>query len=129
MRKKNKQKRSKQRPRPQSNSDHRCRTHIPAPAISQIEEKLQTLLSPKSLKPLRAVKREGKKKLRERLLGLAVMLAVVVGLVYRQIPGLSEAVRVLESEGLIWVKPLKISKQAFGDIHASACSSLVQTRC
>jgi len=40
------------------------------------------------------------------------MMAVVISLVYRQIPGLSEILRVLESEGLLWVEPLSVSKQA-----------------
>ena len=40
------------------------------------------------------------------------MMAVVLSLVYRRISGLSEVVRVLESEGLLWVDPFKVSKQA-----------------
>jgi hypothetical protein len=67
-------------------------------------------LSPGSFKPLRDV--ETPQKLRERLLTLPVMMAVVVSLVYRRIPSLSEVLRVLEVEGLLWVKPLKVTKQA-----------------
>jgi hypothetical protein len=37
--------------------------------------------------------------MRERLLTLPVMVALVVSLVYRQIAGLSDAVRVLKEEG------------------------------
>lgn len=37
-------------------------------------------------------------------------MAVVLSLVYRRIPGLSEVLRVLEQEGLLWVEPLKVSK-------------------
>jgi hypothetical protein len=55
---------------------------------------------------------EAEKKLRDRLLTLPVMMAVVLSLVYRRIPGLSEVLRVLEQEGLLWVEPLKVSKQA-----------------
>lgn len=40
------------------------------------------------------------------------MLAIVLGLVYRKLPGLSEMVRVLAQEGLLWVEPLGVSKQA-----------------
>jgi hypothetical protein len=40
------------------------------------------------------------------------MMAIVVSLVYRQIPSLSEVTRVLEKEGLLWVESLKVSKQA-----------------
>jgi len=41
--------------------------------------------------------------MRDRLLNLPVMLALILSLVYRQIAGLSEAVRVLKEEGLLWV--------------------------
>jgi hypothetical protein len=51
-------------------------------------------------------------KLRDRLLTLPAMMAVVVSLVYRRIPSLSEVLRVLEVEGLLWVEPLKVTKQA-----------------
>ncbi len=33
-------------------------------------------------------------------------------MVYRRISGLSEVIRILESEGLLWVEPFKVSKQA-----------------
>ncbi|GBL12713.1 hypothetical protein MSj_04233 [Microcystis aeruginosa Sj] len=41
--------------------------------------------------------------MRDRLLTLPVVVALLVSLVYRQIAGLSEAVRVLKEEGLLWV--------------------------
>jgi hypothetical protein len=50
--------------------------------------------------------------MRGRLLTLPVIVALLVSLVYRQIAGLSEAVRVLKEEGLLGVKPLEVSKQA-----------------
>lgn len=40
------------------------------------------------------------------------MMAVVVSLVYRRIAGLSEALRLLATEGLMWVEPMLVSKQA-----------------
>lgn len=36
----------------------------------------------------------------------------MLSLVYRRISGLSEVVRLLESEGLLWINPFKVSKQA-----------------
>ena len=50
--------------------------------------------------------------MRDRLLNLPVMVALIISLVYRQIAGLSEAVRVLKEEGLLWVEPIEVSKQA-----------------
>lgn len=48
----------------------------------------------------------------ELTLNLPVMMAVVLSLVYRRLPSLSEAVRLLELEGLLWTQRLKVSKQA-----------------
>ena len=101
---------SQKRPSTWGNPDRRHQTQLPAPAIEQIESLLFSWLSPGSFKPLRDVPTP--QKLRERLLTLPVMMAVVVSLVYRRIPSLSEVLRVLEVEGLLWVEPLKVTKQA-----------------
>jgi hypothetical protein len=52
------------------------------------------------------------------------MMAVVVSLVYRRIPSLSEVLRVLEVEGLLWVEPLKVTKQALSKRLASLPAQL-----
>lgn len=101
---------SHKRPRSWGNPDLRHQTQVPAPPIAQIEQQLFSLLTPGSFQPLRLA--QGEKKRRDRLLTLPVMMAVVVSLVYRQIPGLSEILRVLHLEGLLWVEPLSVSKQA-----------------
>ena len=40
------------------------------------------------------------------------MVAIVLSLVYRQMSGLSEVLRTLEQEGLLWVEAQSVSKQA-----------------
>src|SRR3974377_737113 len=50
--------------------------------------------------------------LRHRILSLPVMVAFVLSLIWRQIGSVSEAVRVLKREGVLWTPPLKISQQA-----------------
>ena len=92
------------------NPDLRRATQLPGPPIAEIEAKLWHWLSPESFKPSSLIPSD--KKRRERLLTLPVMMAVVLSLVYRRISSLSEVVRVLESEGLLWVDPFKVSKQA-----------------
>lgn len=92
------------------NPDLRRATQLPGPPIAEIEALLWHWLTPESFKPSRLT--TGDKKLRDRLLTLPVMMAVVLSLVYRRISGLSEVVRVLESQGLMWVEPFKVSKQA-----------------
>ena len=101
---------SRRKPAQWGNPDLRRGMQTPAPPIEEIEAKLLSWLTPDCFKPLRLT--PGEPKLRARLLTLPVMIAVVLSLVYRRIPGLSEVVRVLESEGLLWVEPFKVSKQA-----------------
>src|SRR5207302_458289 len=55
---------------------------------------------------------EGGKNIRERILTLPVMVAVVVTLVWRSLPSLAEALRILAKEGMLWVEPTEVSKQA-----------------
>jgi hypothetical protein len=50
--------------------------------------------------------------LRERLLSLPVMVGIILSLIWRQIPSVSELGRVLEREQLLWVPPQRISQQA-----------------
>ncbi|MFM7364217.1 MAG: hypothetical protein ACKO11_06895 [Cuspidothrix sp.] len=48
--------------------------------------------------------------MRDRLLNLPVMVALILSLVYRQIAG-AEAARVLKEEGLLWVTWKLANKQ------------------
>ncbi|MBF2034977.1 MAG: hypothetical protein IGR92_05700 [Leptolyngbyaceae cyanobacterium T60_A2020_046] len=41
---------------------------------------------------------------RERILTLPLMMAVVLTLIWRQVPSVAELTRVLEREDLLWVK-------------------------
>jgi hypothetical protein len=50
--------------------------------------------------------------LRERLLTLPVMVAFLLSLIWRHLGSVSEAVRVLQEEGLLWTGPLPVSQQA-----------------
>jgi hypothetical protein len=50
--------------------------------------------------------------LRERTLNLPVMMAFVLSLIWRQLGSVTEAVRTLNREGLLWVDERKVSQQA-----------------
>lgn len=105
---------SRSRPWSSANPDLRRRSHCPTPPIEAIEEQLQQWLSPATFRvPKGTCNRDGKR-MRNRLLTLPVMVAVVLSLVYRQIPGLNELLRVLRLEGLLWVQPLSVSDTAIG---------------
>lgn len=97
------------RPARKGNPDLRQQKHVPAPPIEQIEKELFSLLSPTSFKPLRLCKGKNEQKLRDRILTLPVMMAIVLSLVYRQIPGLREVQRVLSQSVLLWVEQLEVS--------------------
>jgi len=51
--------------------------------------------------------------LRERSLSLVVMVAFVLDMIWRQISGVSEMVRLIQTESMLWVSPKKVSQQAF----------------
>lgn len=93
------------------NPDLRRRMNAPAPQLEEIQQRLRSLLTPAMFAPLRMkMKTMG---FRERLLTLPVMTALVLGLIYRQLPSLSELLRTLRLEGMLELRPQKISKQAF----------------
>ena len=50
--------------------------------------------------------------MRERILGLPLMLAAILTLVWRQVPSVRELNRMLARENLLWVKPTSVSQQA-----------------
>jgi len=77
--------------------------------VAEIEKKLRSLLTPALFAPGRM---PGAWKLRNRLLTLPAMMAIVVSLVWRQIPSLTEVLRVLAREGLLWQPMLTVSRQA-----------------
>lgn len=53
--------------------------------------------------------------LRERTLTLPIMVALVLSLVWRQFASVSEALRVMKTEGLLWSAPLHVSQQALSE--------------
>jgi Transposase DDE domain len=95
------------------NPDLRRQVQMPGPEIEVVENSLRELIHPEDFQPIRNSLKIPEKLRRDRLLTLPVMVAVVIGLVYRKIPGLAEASRVLWTDGLLWVKePLKVTRQA-----------------
>lgn len=100
------------RPFRDANPDLRPQKQLPSIAIEAIERELHQLLEAEQFKPIQAYHQVPEKLRRERLLTLPVMMAVVLSLVYRRIPSLSELIRVLSQEGLLWVEAMQVSKQA-----------------
>jgi hypothetical protein len=84
---------SKPRARKKGNPDLRRKTNQPGVEIPEITKELFELLEPTMFTPLKYLQGNHEKMMRDRVLTLPVMVALVVSIVYRQIAGISEAVR------------------------------------
>jgi hypothetical protein len=111
-----------------TNPDFRHRSNFPAPPVQEIKQPLMAVPTPGTFAPLRMA--DQKTKLRERILTLPVMTAIVVSLVLRQIPSLAEVLGTLAQEGLLWVRAQNVSKQALSkgleSLPASLFADLLQ---
>ena len=100
-----------------SSTDFRRRSQIPMPAVEEVEQQLTALLSPSLLAPRQFERRDPRQpqrliRMRQRLLTLPVMVAMVVSLVWRRVPAVAEVQKVLAQEGLLRTPPLQVSPQA-----------------
>src|SRR5581483_4559444 len=93
------------------NPDFRVAVNMPAPPIEEVETEIKRMLTPRLFAPMREGARINTV-LRERVLTLPTMTAIVVSLVLRQVRSLGEIIRPLVHEGLLWVEPTKVRKRA-----------------
>jgi hypothetical protein len=100
------------RKRATHNPDHARRTHVPAPADTAIAERLDTLVKPAVFAELDYYRQLG---LRNRLLSLPVMVALVLTLLWRRVPGVSTLTRMLNREHLLWTAPTSVSQPALSE--------------
>jgi hypothetical protein len=91
-------------------ADLRRRSNQPAPPLDDIQQRLLQELTPATFAQARGAHTH--LKLRDRTLNLPTMCAILLSLVWRQIPSLSEVVRVLSKEGLLWAEAVKVSVEA-----------------
>jgi hypothetical protein len=90
------------------NRDHARPRRAPAPAGPAVEARLTDLISPVAFALGDEYRRLG---LRERILALPVMVAVVLTMIWRQVPSVAELTRLLEREGLLWAAKRAVSAQ------------------
>jgi hypothetical protein len=92
----------------------RNRRQCPSGEVSpeQIEAVMKEVIHPAALAQVAEYKRRG---LRERTLTLPVMVALLLGLLWRQLGSVREAVRLLNEEGLLWTGPIAVTAQAATD--------------
>src|SRR4051812_4412777 len=79
-----------------------------APLAPQVSEELTQLIHPHTLGQVAHFHRLG---LRERVLPLPVMVALVLTMIWRQIGSASELVRLLRQEGFLWCSPVQVTEQ------------------
>ena len=89
--------------------DHARPRTPPAPTTEAFDARLSDLIQPAVFAQADAYRRLG---LRERVLALPAMAAVVLTIVWRQVPAVSEAVRLLAKEGVLWTPAVRVSQQA-----------------
>jgi hypothetical protein len=106
-------------------ADLRRRTHVPLPEVAEIRQELMRQLTPAMFAQARGA--HSHLNLRDRVLNLPVMCAIVLSLVWRQIPSLSEVLRVLAAENLLWVESMKVSIEALSKRFRTLPSELFAT--
>jgi hypothetical protein len=87
----------------------RAKRPLAAPNDEQIKERLTEIVHPATLAQVSYFHSLG---LRERTLGLVVMVAFVLEMIWRQVSGVCEMVRIVQTEAVLWASPRKVSQQA-----------------
>ena len=103
---------NRKRHRVHVNPDHTRRTHVPAPSDAEIEYRLDTLVKPAVYAELDYYRLLGH---RNRLLGLPVMVALVLALIWRRVPGVCTLQRMLARERILWTEPTQVSQPALSE--------------
>ncbi|MDP2974644.1 MAG: IS4 family transposase [Anaerolineales bacterium] len=87
----------------------RTKHSITTPSAEEIRERLTEIIHPATLEQVGYFHRLG---LRERTLGLMVMVSFVLEMIWRQISGVCEMTRIIQTEAVLWASPKKVSQQA-----------------
>jgi hypothetical protein len=95
-----------------NNPDHARRTHVPAPSDADIEQRLTDRVKPAVFAELAYYRSLG---LRSRLLSLPVMVALVLTLIWRRVPGVTTLQRMLARERIRWATPTQVSQPALSE--------------
>jgi hypothetical protein len=91
----------------------RCKRQLPPPPDEKITDRLSELVKPTEAEEQGWFVQFG---LRMRKLTLSVMVTIVISLIWRQIgAGGSEAAKLLQLEGLLWVPTMVVSQQAISE--------------
>jgi len=98
--------------RTKRNSDHVQRHNTPTLDNEAIGNQLKALLTPAIATQQKYYKQLG---LRNRVLNLSLMVATVLTLLWRQVPGVQELTRLLAREDLLWCRATNVSQQSLSE--------------
>ena len=87
----------------------RTKRPVVGPPDEEVAERLAEIIHPATLEQVAYFHQRG---LRERTLTLPIMVALVVSMIWRQINGVCELVRLVQTEALLWAEPTPVSQQA-----------------
>jgi hypothetical protein len=93
------------------------------PPDEKITEHLTEIIHPVTLAEVDHYHRLG---LRERVLTLPIMVALVLSMIWRQIDEVTELVRLLRTEGVLWADPQRVSQQALSERFRTFPAVLLQ---
>ena len=91
------------------NPDHLRHVNVPGPQDKTIQKQFEELLSP-AIYAQSAFYRS--LNLRDRILNLPLMIAAILAMLWRQIPWVCELTKTLNREGVLWMRPAKVSQPA-----------------
>lgn len=91
------------------NFDHAQKHHTPTINNEAIASHLEELLTPAIFAQQKYYKQLG---LRDRIINLSFMVAAVLTLLWRQVPGVQELARLLAREDLLWCRATNIAQQS-----------------
>ena len=98
--------------RPKQNSDHAHRQNTPTIDNEAVAKHLEALLAPAVFAQQKYYKQLG---CRDRILNLSLMVAAVLTLLWRQVPGVQELNRLLAREGFLWCQITKVTQQSLSE--------------
>lgn len=106
-----------------SNRDHAKKMQRPSIDDAVIAQQLEDLLTPAITSQENYYRSLG---LRDRILNLPFMVAAVLTLLWRDVPGVNELTRMLGREGFLWCSPTQVSQQAISQRFLAFPASLFE---
>lgn len=91
------------------NSDHAHKHNTPTIDNEVISQQLKALLTPAIFAQEKYYKQLG---LRDIIINLSLMVAAVLTLLWRQVPGVQELTRLLAREDVLWCRATKVAQQS-----------------